>query len=510
MASRAIYEFFTAKGVGEAGQDASLAELKARLAEPDAKLLLHLHGGLVDRKSGTEAAKRLSGRGAPSFDLRPEWTQVYIIWQTGALEEIRRRWTELAHDDSLYQAVARKLIKFLAERLRIPGAVSRSVADAAPMDDDEILRRLRGEGDRREPFRELEDKVACDDPVSRAAMAPGKSTGTLLIEFNAFLQADPLFQGAVKDLNAAVSPDPASRAAAPAGSIERGEAILERLDDSFNAELGMPTAMVSVPVVPRGAVSVGALLAGRALKAAYRCIERFRSHRDHGLHATVVEEVCREFYGDKIGGKIWGWMVDDAGLHFSPGGFGQQLLPMITEHTPSRMVVTAHSAGSIWATRMLLAMHATGAKSQIDLCLLAPAVRENLFAQMIADTGTLVRRCHMFTMDDRLERRDAVLGHDKGYIYPSSLLYLVSGLFETKDGEPYTDAPILGMQRFTGVGWLDPSETADAAAISAFFSQADKAIHYSPDSGLTDADTHGGFDDNALTLKSVGAEFFLK
>lgn len=510
MGARATYNFFTVKGVAEAGQNAAVEELKARLSKPGSKLLLHLHGGLVDRKSGVEGADRLAGSGAKSFQLKPEWTQVYIIWQTGGLEEIKRRWMELAQDDQLYQALARKLIKFLAERLRIPGPGSRSVADAAPMDDEEILRRLRGEGDRREPFRELDEKLASGDPASRAAMAPGKSDGELLIEFNTFLLADPLFQGAVRDLNAAVVTDVAARTAAAPGSVERGEAILDRLDDSFNEEFGVPVAGAAPRAVPRGPVSVGAFLATRALKAAYRCIKRFRSHRDHGLHATVVEEICREFYGDKIGEKIWGWMVDDARLHFAEGGFGLELLPILAEHPPSRMVVTAHSAGSIWASRMLLAMKAASVSLQVDLCLLAPAVRENLFATTVAEAGHLVRRCHMFTMDDTLERRDAVLGHDKGYIYPSSLLYLVSGLFEAMDGEVYPDAPILGMQRFTGVNWLDKSEAADSAAISAFFTQSDKAIHYSPGSGLTDADTHGGFDDNELTLRNLGTEFFLK
>lgn len=514
MAERAFYEIFTAKGVAEAGQDTTLAELKTRLSKPDARLLLHLHGGLVDRESGLDGARRLAGAGLDGYQLDAGWTQVYVIWQTGALEEIGRRWTELARDDRLYQAVARKLIKFLAERLRLPASGGRLAAEAALLDDDEILRRLRGEGDQREPFAALEASIAAGDPASRAAMAPERSTGALLIEFNTYLQSDPLFRSAVADINAAVRTDPASRAAAAPGSAERGEAILRRLDGSFDAELAAPVTMEEVVETPRaeprGLASVGAFVAGRALKAALRCIERFRSHRDHGLHATVVEEICREFYGDKIGAKIWGWMVDDAHLHFEKGGFGLELLPTLAASPPSRMVVIAHSAGSIWASRMLLAMAEQGAASNVDLCLLAPAVRENLFAEAVAKAGATIRRCHMFTMDDALERRDAVLGHDKGYIYPSSLLYLVSGLFESDDRKAYADAPILGMQRFTGVDWLDQSEAGAASAISAFFSQPDNAIHYSPDSGLTDAAAHGEFDDNPLTLKSVREEFFEK
>ncbi len=511
MADASVFRFFTAKGVGEAGQEASLAALKVRLGEPGAKVMVHVHGGLVDRAAGTASADRLSGTGSDSFGLTPDWTQVYIIWQTGALEEIRRRWTELAKDDRLYQALVRKLIMFLAQRLSLPLMDGRSAADTAPLGEDEILRRIRGEGDKRDPFGVLEQHLRSADPTSRAVMAPRRTTGALMVEFSKFLAADPLFRLAVADMDAAANTDTASRAAAPAGSVERGEAILARLDGSLKGEIDL---LASSPddTVPRtggrGFVSVGAFVAGRALKAAMGCIERFRGWRDHGLHATIVEEVCREFYGDWIGSTIWGWMVDDAGLHFGQGGFGATLLAMLAADPPERMVVTAHSAGSIWASRMLLAMAGADAKTPIDLCLLAPAVRANLFVEAVTRAAPLVRRCHMFTMDDALESRDAVLGHDQGYIYPRSLLYLVSGLFETKDGEAYPDAPILGMQRFVGVDWLDGAEAADAAAVSAFFAQPDKAIHYSPGSGMTDADSHGGFDDNVLTLKSVNEQVF--
>jgi hypothetical protein len=110
----------------------------------------------------------------------------------------------------------------------------------------------------------------------------------------------------------------------------------------------------------------------------------------------------------------------------------------------------------------------------------------------------------MFTMNDEFERKDAVLGHDRGYIYPSSLLYLVSGLFEESAGAAFPDAPILGMQRFMGATWLDEvEENAAGQRIAAFFQKPDHAISYSPSPDVTTADTHGGFASEPLTLASV-------
>jgi hypothetical protein len=45
----------------------------------------------------------------------------------------------------------------------------------------------------------------------------------------------------------------------------------------------------------------------------------------------------------------------------------------------------------------------------------------DLFAEVLANANHLIETCHMFTMTDDLERKDAVLGPNKGYIYHSCL-----------------------------------------------------------------------------------------
>jgi hypothetical protein len=52
----AIFKILTKDGVADPGQEQLLSGLVAELQKPDAKLLLHLHGGLVDQASGEALA----------------------------------------------------------------------------------------------------------------------------------------------------------------------------------------------------------------------------------------------------------------------------------------------------------------------------------------------------------------------------------------------------------------------------------------------------------------------
>lgn len=499
----AVYQFCTLRGVADAGQEEALARLTEEMGRPDAKILLHLHGGLVDEAAGKAAAARLSGHGPSSFNLGPEWTQIYVIWRTGALEEIRNNWQDLARNDRLYQAICKKLISFVSGRLGIPGAAARGAGTLA-LDEEEILRRIRGERDQRAPFADVDQYLVPAPTVgARATIAVPQSNGGLVIDFQEALADDPDFQKAVADIDGVANEGGPHRAALPAADRARGSSSLSRLDPAIQAELAPPVGAAG----ERGLVSVGMFLLKHAGAIALRCFKRFRTGRDHGLHATIVEEVCRELYGDIVGAAIWATMVDDAGRHFGPAGFGRALLEALPAGGANKLVVTAHSAGSIWAARMLLALKEASSGTNVELFLLAPAARATLFAEAVAEAGSHIGRCRMFTMDDEHERADAVLGHDKGWIYPSSLLYLVSGLFESQGLDAYPDAPLLGMQRFAAAAWLDPTEAGDAGSIASFFQKPDKGIVYGPAAGTSEADAHGAFDDDPATLASLHGLF---
>ena len=501
MAGTRSFKFLTRNGIADAGQDEALAELVAALGASDRKILLHLHGGLIDEKAGLAIADRLSGNGENSWNLGEDWTQVYVIWRTGALETIRTNWTELSHDDRLYQTLVRKLIGFVARKLDLPTMEGRSAANVYTLNEAEVQRRLLGLGDRRDPFGDVDRHLEAGAAAGRAILTPLQSDAGLAIEFQDELAADDGFQAAIGDLDGVANRGVPGRAALPAADEQRAGASLDRLDPNIQSELAPGINAQE----RRGVISAGIVVLKHVTKIALRCFSRFRSGRDHGLHATIVEEVCRELYADLIGAKIWGMMVQDAADHFAPGAFGRALCDGVQAGIQARLVVTAHSAGSIWAARLLQALSANGISASLDLFLLAPAVRQSLFAETFRTAESLIRQCQMLAMDDAHERRDAVLGHDQGYIYPSSLLYLVSGLFEARGSDGYPDAPLLGMQRFAVKPWMSDEEAANAAAIAAFFQRPGNSIVYGPQASVSMSTSHGGFDDDPTTLKSIAA-----
>ncbi len=499
----AVYKILTEKGVPDAGQEALLTELAAELGRPGAKVLLHLHGGLVAEAAGLAIADRLSGAVPNGWALGPEWTQVFVVWRTGAIESLRQDWESVVTDDRLYQTLLRRLLTFVARKLAVPIAGGRGAGRSAIPDDNELLLRITGQ---LEPERPLDQTgpEAQPEPGARAATFAGASDNDLAGEFRDELEADDEFQAALADIDAVVNARAEGRGPAVPAIASRGQASFDNLSSEVRAEL---TAAAPDGVARRGPVSVATFLLEHAAVIAFNCFQRFRTHRDHGLHATVVEELCRELYGDLVGVRIWGLMVKHAADHFAAGGYGNNLVDQLVRQPPVKMVVTAHSAGSIWASHLLLAMKAAEAMRPIDLYLLAPAVRQTLFATAVANAGELVGSCRMLTMRDELERADAVLGKDKAFIYPSSLLYLVSGLFEEAGSKAYVDAPLLGMARFVDAGWLTAAEAEANQTINAFFGRAGKGIVFSTEDDVTLATSHGAFDSEAVTLATVRALF---
>jgi hypothetical protein len=124
-----------------------------------------------------------------------------------------------------------------------------------------------------------------------------------------------------------------------------------------------------------------------------------------------------------------------------------------------------------------------------------------------------IKSFRMFTMRDELERKDPVLGPGTAAIYPSSLLYLISGVLEDQDGNAFPDAPLLGMQRFLGEdsSWLsDEKQIAAVRKVKTFLKATDSVVWSTVEgqAGLSSsAVAHGGFDDDPPTIKSVTTFF---
>jgi hypothetical protein len=483
-----------------------LSELATRLAEGDRKILLHLHGGLVSESAGMAAANRLSGKGPNTFNAPDDWEQVYIVWRTGAIETLRTNWQDLFDNDRLYRTLLKRLISFISGRISLPVIDGRAVAAGDRLSPAEVERRLLSGSDH--PFADL------DAPRAGAADDTRAFDDENLADFDndltRELRRDGDLQTVAADVEAALTPPDVTVRAFDSGDALAGGRVVYHIDDSVAGEWQVRTAEGRSLL----GLSVLESLVKHGLAIGKRVIKRYRNGRDHGLHATVVEEIVRELYGDLIGSIIWGMMKDDAGDHFEDGALGAELLKALAANTGGRLLVTGHSAGSIWASELLLAMSRVGLMISADVVFLAPAVRTSKFAAALDASSASIQRFRLFAMHDDLERQDVLLGPGYGFLYPSSLLYFVSGLCEESDAKGLEDAPLLGMERFVAspTSWLeDVDEGPKLQQVRDFLNQGgDRVVLSVSAAGAgrnSDAKSHGSFDDNPATLASV-ATFF--
>ena len=495
----------TRDGVLDGADAPAFEDLRARLAGGPTRVLVHLHGGLVSQKSGEAIARALSGVGEHSYGAGADHEQVYVVWRTGAFETIRTNWQDLFQNDRLYRALLKKLLGYVSSKVDVVDGGGRSVGLATALSSAEIERRLRGGGDA--PFADLD--FASGEPGGRAVVGGETSDDVVRTEFSVVLQQSGDFSAAVEDLAAAIEWDVDGRGvAAVHGEPARGRQSLARLRSDVRAEL---------EAAPRTAEGRGLLASAALLRRlvrhgvdiAVRVIGRLRSGRGHGVHATIVEELIRELYGDLVGASVWGMMKKDAYDHFGDGQLGSRLVEALSTQAHS-LAVVGHSAGSIWASALMARAARENGFPRFALVLLAPAVRMTEFAAALRAGSNLLRAFRVFAMSDGLERVDAVLGRGTGAIYPSSLLYLVSGLFEEAGGRAAPDAPILGMQRFLDRApeWLNDQAEEDAVAAVRLYAGAiaDSVVYAKAAGGpglSTGATSHGGFDDDPDTLASV-------
>ena len=189
----------------------------------------------------------------------------------------------------------------------------------------------------------------------------------------------------------------------------------------------------------------------------------------------------------KPGAFVWNEMKENAeALSTNAGGGLRQLYSAFIKRDaqlkrPVRFHLIGHSAGAIVHTH--LAAQLVGAGRSIEsISFMAPAVRSDTFTSVLRPhLGKAVKRLACFTLDDDTEQKDETCKELLGY--GRSLLYLVSESFETERRH----MPILGMEKYVKTA-LDGAQGSHM-----FTSPHDKAR----------STTHGGFDDDQATLKSV-------
>jgi len=464
------------------GTDANdLKHIFNTIGHNDAPVLLHFHGGLTNKQAGVNGANQLR----PVYDGAGVYP-IFFVWESG-WEDVLNNNLPTIFKEPVFQKILARVTQFAKGKVdkgnrtgtpKAPGGV------AVPK-ESAVRAELNKPADGREPFSHM-------DP--RTIPEGDDLTTDELKQFKDALQADPAFDLAVQQVTAGLT---------PAGPVPRGATVR-----GSTATLMDPDALNQLTVTQKGARSVSvAIMIGRCALLLVQIIKRFAQRRDHGFYPTIVEELFRAFYIGNAGRFLWDGMkqdiVDSFGVGQDCGGtlFLTELEKLWKSGKRRRLTLVGHSAGAIYACRFLQEVQSRDLPPDVhfNVIFIAPACDFNLLAKTIQSAGNRIDGLRVFGMGDALERKDAIAS----VIYPSSLLYFVSGVIEKED-----DCPLVGMQRYYGAPYNDPSTFVDidyAKKYSLF--RKDSALVWSmaaTASGFScDMTSHGGWASTNATVDSV-------
>jgi hypothetical protein len=488
-----LHYLHSRNGRVSAGTDHNLADVSAIvdniIATAPHRLIIHFHGGLVSKEGGMTIAETLY----PVY--QSGGYSLFFVWESGAWEAIRNNAADILKEP-IFRNLVRKVLEYALGKVGFEES-ARSVT-GTQVSPSEVKDRVDAwfanptgnapYADARPPARTDVRTVATDVDDNTVQMD---------------LLLDPDFVAAVNTLS---QPLPQARSA-----VDQSPAQLKttRIDPAVLDDIAP-----SVTRDQRGVISIFKI-AMRVARVVRQVLLRIEKGRDHGFYATVVEEVLRAFYCEAIGkALLWNQMKKDTGDAFGQdvSCAGSALLSRLKDALGrglqlERIFLIGHSTGGIYISHFLEAVDAMGfdAKVRFDVVLLAPANTHKAFAQTIEKHAGRIRWLRLFGMQDALERDDGLLGDDwRRAFYPSSLLYLVSGLLEDE-----VDEPILGMQRFINQNDVFNAAGGYAACdeVRTWLSEPLDRLVWSnsiaAQGQCTLARKHGDFDNDASTLQSL-------
>jgi hypothetical protein len=439
---------------GETSRADLAAVFQAHRDGPHRTMLIHFHGGLVSKEAGIAGA----------VDLHERYSGVasclFPIWETGFFEVLQRGWMEIARD-TLFQVIRDRAMSAVfakAKELVDSRGVTLEYQPGSfmPMDLEESV---RGDGDVALPLQNVDlSQLEQLTPLQERQLASAFARDSrLTAEFQAAINAH--VENAEPDTRAAFS----APNIAPRASVIDPQVLDDLLAENDDAR-GIPMGV-----------------ALRILGIVKDVIWRFIRRKQHGLHATVTEEILRALYVSAAGISVWGEMKKYAHNAFQDGPEwgGTALLDEIQQLPDDKQVLLiGHSAGAIFISELLLAAAARGMQKPLDLIFLAPAARSDLFAHALQEAAPLIRNFRMYTMTDENECRDVLVrtdaaGNGLAWFYPRSLLYFIAGILERE-----VDAPLVGMQRFYNESVWNANDTS-VNAVADFVAAQDHRVCWS-------------------------------
>jgi hypothetical protein len=451
-------------------------------------IVLHFHGGLVDHAAGVAIARRL----APVYRDAAGAYPVFFVWESGLLETLQNNLAEIARE-KFFRMVWKRIAGIVMRKFRSePG--QRTGLGLPPVDASSLADAIDAALDRG-----AEDALPVSEPAPPVMLEELTSVEKLSLEQELAVDAELTLE--IEQVSAGlrlpdeVEADRRARSARVPGSTRT---LMD--PDALAHLVDRPTPGA------RGLVTVAKLIEA-VVSVAAGVIRRFLDGRDHGFHATVVEEILRELYLANAGGAVWGWMKGDTQDAFRDdatvyGGtaFLEALRDAVDPNNPPRITLVGHSTGAVFISEFLdKAAGILPPAQPYDVVFLAPAATCERTAATLQAHHERIRGFRMFTMTDAYEREDRLVP----VLYPHSLLYFVSGVVEGS-----ADTPIVGMHRFyDDVEYPDgafPSVRIVRDFVRGGAGRAVWAVTVDGPAGQRSASQrHVDFDDDEVTLQSV-------
>lgn len=371
-------------------------------------IALFFHGGLVGESNGMEAAERF-------YKFYNDINEVYpisFVWETGPVSAVIE-YAKEEFDDSLFQSVFSDALSRISKKLKIDIPEMKS--------DNSASSTLSTKADKSIKLESKQEKI-------EISIANYRNLSLAEIE---------------KDLLADANPDEKKlftnyEVNKTTGTSNKG--ILKKLD-----------------VVWAG------------IKIATRCIYRFARKRGHGIVGTVLEETYRQIKIidvislEKTTIGVWNQMKRQAALMWQSNDYrkgdeqyaGRYFLDRLSEYIKDMqnqgdnvtIELVAHSAGSIVICELFDMLRKNQNQYEHivfnNVIFMAPAVKCDLFYDTVMSMSNRYKLFRMYTMHKKNELEDRLI--NKKYlhwVYPHSLLYLVSGICE--DGDKWFDEDVKG------------------------------------------------------------------
>ena len=415
-------------------------------------MTIYFHGGMTNEQTGLNLARQLHQEIFENFDSYP----VFVVWKSGPLETLQSALLEISSSSPLFMQVLKKLAKWVARLLGGGAAPEFAMAEPAETSLDELLRAIELE---QLPMQDGSALVALDALVAAGVQQASDVETDLLQQALADdAEADRalgIIMSTARILPSAV-PGPEMATGGPLSTGSATGYLSTFVLDRLAAETPTPAEAAAAPMPGAFAGFTTArnwFFAGEVFRA---IMQRFDAGTDHGFLGTILEEMYRGMYADKVGRFLWDEMKENAADAYDPiptettddgipGGtlLLEEIKAYAEQHGLFGLNLAGHSAGSIHIAHFIAAGAAL-MPDQFSLCnviFTAPAINYDLFKEKVAANSDRIGNFRIFTMSDSYERLDPLVKLAP-FLYPHSLLYLVSGVFEDRP-----DHPIVGLAR---------------------------------------------------------------